>query len=327
MLRGLILLGVLALIFEPVFAEDCLQSLDSAGPTQVKQIVANIQGLDPSIAEAVIDLAFTVGLSTVQMFEAGDLKHIRKPDDSLVTSGDLAANSMIVSALNRLTPGIPILSEENDFPTRESIESAESFWIIDPIDGTDNYASKGSDYSVLIALVRRPQPGFIGAPVFGVIGRPATNEVYLGLAGAGSWRLNLSSGQLRIQRVFATTQQEPQLIRATSNRQTEPLIQTWLGPLGARYRFVRPGGNGSKFIGLASGEIDVYFGPPMKWWDIAAGDALYRYAVKDGEPPLPSPLQYLPHDDLHFPFQEKDFILGKRELVPTIPFKRTPRRM
>lgn len=76
-----------------------------------------------------------------------------KSDKSPLTSADLQANAVIVSALSHLTPGIPIVSEESPIPMDHPQQDGD-FWLVDPLDGTKEFLSKSDEFTVNIALVR-----------------------------------------------------------------------------------------------------------------------------------------------------------------------------
>ena len=94
-----------------------------------------------------------------------------KPDHSPVTEADLAAHQLIAAELRRLTPGVPVLSEEAaevDFETRSSWSR---FWLVDPLDGTKEFLAGRDDFTVNIALIEGHHPilGLVQVPPTGVI--------------------------------------------------------------------------------------------------------------------------------------------------------------
>lgn len=118
-------------------------------------------------------------LASVQ--EAGALARTMQPrislsvkqDGTVVTETDISCHNLLCKALARLTPDIPVISEEAPLAENEKIlKSAACFWAIDPIDVTANYAAGGNAYSINIALVEN------GVPVLGVLYFPGMEELY-----------------------------------------------------------------------------------------------------------------------------------------------------
>lgn len=118
-------------------------------------------------------------LASIQ--EAGALARTMQPrislsvkqDGTVVTETDVSCHNMLCKALARVTPDIPVISEEGEQAQNEKIlTSAPCFWAIDPIDVTANYAAGGNAYSINIALVDN------GVPVLGVLYFPGMEELY-----------------------------------------------------------------------------------------------------------------------------------------------------
>jgi 3'(2'), 5'-bisphosphate nucleotidase len=96
-----------------------------------------------------------------------------KPDGTVVTETDISSHNMLCKALAKLTPDIPVISEEQSSAENEQImKSASLFWAIDPLDVTANYAAGGNAYSINVALVED------GVPVMGVLYFPGMEELY-----------------------------------------------------------------------------------------------------------------------------------------------------
>jgi len=100
-----------------------------------------------------------------------------KSDGSPVTAVDLAVEKVLRERIDAAYPHHGMLGEE--FGTRDL--DAEWVWVVDPIDGTRQFAAGLPNYGILIALCH------YGRPVIGVICQPLLGDVYLGLAGQGAW--------------------------------------------------------------------------------------------------------------------------------------------
>ena len=83
----------------------------------------------------------------------------KKFDDSPLTIADLRSNEFISTNLKKLLPDIPIISEEGV----EEVKKKETFWLIDPLDGTKEFIDKSEEFTINIALIKN------GKPLFGAI--------------------------------------------------------------------------------------------------------------------------------------------------------------
>jgi len=98
-----------------------------------------------------------------------------KPDGSVVTNGDRDTEVFIRGELERLTPGLPVWGEEFGY----AADAGEGVWLVDPIDGTSNYAVGSPLWGVSIGLVKGDQIEL------GVVALPDLDEVYLAMRGGG----------------------------------------------------------------------------------------------------------------------------------------------
>jgi 3'(2'), 5'-bisphosphate nucleotidase len=204
-----------------------------------------------------------------------------KGDGSPVTRADRAAHAVIVAGLAELTPAVPVLSEEGAHAAAAERAAWTTFWLVDPLDGTKEYLNGVPDYTVNIALVHD------GVPVAGVVHAPARAVTYHGAQGQGSWRHR--DGLTA--RIIATPPAPGAALRiAESRSHRSPEIEGFLAPYRVGERVAI--GSSLKFCLVAEGTADAYvrLGPTMAW-DVAAGDAILRWAV-EGSTPHPSTLTY-----------------------------------
>ena len=129
----------------------------------------------------VIHLARNAGDAVMAVYRR-DFAVEEKADKSPLTEADLASHRLLAAGLDRLTPGLPVLSEE-------SVESQGSqrlewtrYWLVDPLDGTKEFIKKNGEFTVNVALIEA------GRPVFGVVHAPALDVTYWGQAGQGAWK-------------------------------------------------------------------------------------------------------------------------------------------
>src|SRR5579871_2119757 len=140
-----------------------------------------VSSADQSLLAPLLDIARSASVEIMRIY-ATDFDVATKEDKSPVTEADLAAHKIIVADLKRITPDLPVLSEESaDIPYAERRRWG-SYWLVDPLDGTKEFISKNGDFTVNIALIQD------GEPVVGVVHVPATGLSYYGCVGVGAFR-------------------------------------------------------------------------------------------------------------------------------------------
>jgi len=186
----------------------------------------------------------------------------RKGDSSPVTEADRAAELIVLAALARAAPGVPVIAEEEVAAGRIPAHG-ETFFLVDPLDGTKEFVRGGDDYTVNIALVE----GL--APKLGVVFAPATARLHGGIVGAGAW-LEQGQGRKPIQ-----ARQRGELMRAVASK--SHLNQATIDYLAAavgKCDYVSVGSS-LKFCIVAEGGADIYpRAAPTSEWDTAAGHAV-----------------------------------------------------
>jgi 3'(2'), 5'-bisphosphate nucleotidase len=220
--------------------------------------------------EALLDLAAELAARAADKIlavRARGFETLRKPDASVVTAADHEAEALIVAGLREARPDIPVVAEEEIaaglIPRRSDI-----FWLVDPLDGTREFAALGDDFAVNIGLVRH------GQAVLGVVGIPARGEIFGGCLGGGAWK-RTAAGQTRISaRRVPPTGADVILSRRAAN---DPRVEAYLeGHLVASVQHM---GSSAKFCCVAEGTADLYprFGRTMEW-DTAAPQAVVEAA-------------------------------------------------
>ena len=196
-----------------------------------------------------------------------------KGDGSPLTAADRAANDIVTGELRDWAPRVPIVSEEDPVPPIEERQRWQSFWLVDPLDGTKEFLSGNGEFTVNIALIAH------GTPVLGVVFAPALGRCWYGGAGLGSWVMESSGSATRIHSSPPAAGRPLVIVESRSHPsdRLEQFLRTV--PVAARVR----AGSSLKFCLLAEGKADLYprFGPTMEW-DVAAGDCIYRYSGRDG---------------------------------------------
>lgn len=229
-----------------------------------------------TLTEQALTLARAAGEEIMAIY-AGDFDVTLKADKSPLTAADMASHRVIVAGLEALSPRLPVLSEEAaDIPWSER-QSWQTFWLVDPIDGTKDFVNRSGEFTVNIALIQD------GRPVAGVVTAPALGQEFWGIVGQGAWLRE--NGQTRALEV----QTPPEEIRvlASKNHLNEDTRQfiDGLGP----HRLVQAGSS-LKFCRIAEGLADLYprCGPTCEW-DTGAAQAVLEAAggtvrTFDGQP-------------------------------------------
>lgn len=173
----------------------------------------------------------------------------RKRDGTLVTATDLAIDRLVLQRLNAAFPEHRVLSEEQ---TTCYDASAAFTWVVDPIDGTTNFARGLPVWGVSIALLHH------GQPVVGVVDFPLLQEQFTAVAGAGAWRSGAP-----IQTYDGHTAGDEQLIMKCTR--TDRLLQV-SSPLKARIC----GSAAYHLCKVADGTALAGIEATPKLWDFAA---------------------------------------------------------
>ncbi len=207
-----------------------------------------------------IDVMRAAGAEALR-FVADGFETSRKPDQSPVTSADLAVNQMLHSRLTSAFPHDGWLSEESpDCPDRLQ---KRRVWVVDPIDGTKAFISGESEFCISVALIEQ------GRPVVAGIFNPSTDELFTTMRGGG---LHLNG--------------EP-VVPPTARSGRHPIValNRWEQKIG-RFTALDPSASHHPIRSIAwvlaltaAGRIDaVVTLEPENEWDVAAGTLLITEA-------------------------------------------------
>ena len=191
----------------------------------------------------------------------------RKSDESPVTEADHAAEAVIVAGLREATPEIPVVAEE-EVSAGKTRHIHGLCWLVDPLDGTREFAAGRDEFTVNIGLVRD------GVPVLGAVGVPAYGELFGGIVGQGAWKRD--GGGERAIRARAVPDAGISVL-ASRHYANDARLDKFLQ--GKPVASVVNMGSALKFLRLAEGVADLYprFGRTMEW-DTAAPQAVLEAA-------------------------------------------------
>ena len=218
--------------------------------------------------------------SAIMAIKAAGFAVERKSDHSPVTEADRIAEALIVEGLRAATPDTPVIAEE-EVAAGTAPAHAERFWLVDPLDGTREFAAGRDNFAVNIGLVEA------GRAVLGAVALPASGEIFWGRIGLGAWKRDAAGTR----QIHARTPPATGLIVMGSHHYADdPRMGRFLE--GRHVARVLNIGSAEKFCRLAEGTADLYprFGRTMEW-DTAAPQAVVeaaggRVLVLEGRAPL-----------------------------------------
>lgn len=198
-----------------------------------------------------------------------------KDDDSPLTAADIAANQTIVAGLKKLTPAIPIISEECDETPFSERAQWTHCWLVDPLDGTREFIARNDEFSVNIALLEK------NTAVLGVIYAPVTKTLYVAARGLGAFRIDKDGTSTTLKTVRLPVKNERAIRLVASRRHRDAREADFMlrvqEKMGATE--LATAGSAFKICAVAEGRADAYprFGPTMEW-DTAAGQVIVEEA-------------------------------------------------
>jgi len=196
-----------------------------------------------------------------------DFETYEKEDQSPLTEADLAAHKLICERLESEFPEIPVLSEESSGIEYQDRKDWETFWLVDPLDGTKEFVKKNDEFTVNIALIHK------GRPVMGVVYAPALNVTYAGAEGLGAYK----EEQGQKQNISVINEAPKNWILVGSRSHRGEAMDAYLEKFSS-YEFISKGSS-LKLCMVAEGTAHLYprLGPTSEW-DTAAADAVVRAA-------------------------------------------------
>jgi 3'(2'), 5'-bisphosphate nucleotidase len=219
-----------------------------------------------SLAQSLMPIVEQASAAIMQIYD-GAFTVEKKDDDSPLTLADLESQRIIIEGLKRLTPGIPILSEESAQASWTERQTWSELWVVDPLDGTREFVKRNGEFTINIALVVQHEP------VLGVVSAPAQKVTYWGVAGEGAFT---RAHERETRAIHTVAPQQP--VRVLGSRShSSPQTAAYLSRLAPHV--VSGVGSSLKFCLLAEGKAELYvrFGATSEW-DTAAGQALLEAA-------------------------------------------------
>jgi len=194
------------------------------------------------------------------------LERVEKKNAGFVTIADTAAETYLMEELSKLEPGIGFFAEENGHTTSKN----DYCWVIDPLDGTTNFAYGLPHFCVSVALTNKDRP------VLGCVYQPLLNEFFYAATGKGAYLNNSPikvSGTQTIKDSFLLF-----CIPYGKNEGAQQLFEKVLMLSQKSYSMRLLGAAALDQCYVASGRLDGMFFEQLSWWDIAAGSLIIEEA-------------------------------------------------
>jgi 3'(2'), 5'-bisphosphate nucleotidase len=209
------------------------------------------------------------GAAIMEIYNQEDLGIQSKADESPLTMADLAANKILCDTLKKISPEIPIISEENETLSYMDRAGWEYCWVVDPLDGTKEFIKRNGEFTTNVALVKGD------AAIAGVIYAPALDEMYWAIFGSGAYsEINDEVEKMQVLN-YSKSDENLKLVcsRSHLNDATQAIVNEYNNPE------LVASGSSLKFMKIAKGDAHVYprMAPTMEW-DTCAAQAILEEA-------------------------------------------------
>lgn len=222
------------------------------------------------LLEQARNIARLAGAAVMEVYSRPDLGVEYKEDESPLTLADKASHQILVTKLATLGIG-PIMSEEGAEIDWTERSGWNTYWLLDPLDGTKEFIKRNGEFTVNIAIIEH------GVPVLGVVYAPAKNIMYSGAQGIGAYK-QLSEDAPHIPIGVSAPPDANGLWRIVGSRshQSEEFL-AFVEPI--KNRDIVSMGSSLKLCLVADGSADLY--PRLgltSEWDTAAAQAVVEAA-------------------------------------------------
>ena len=241
--------------------------------------------------EPVVALAKEAGRRIMEIYPS-EFRVGLKDDSSPLTAADLASHHCLAEGLAALHPHYPVLSEESKEQPYEERSAWETYWLIDPLDGTKEFIKHNGEFTVNVALIHR------NTPVLGVVYAPAKELCYFAAEGCGAFR---QAGASEPETIHVQPR-TPDRVRVVGSRSHGGEgLDTYLSRVG-EHELVSIGSS-LKLCLVAEGSADLYprIGLTSEW-DTAAAHCVVKEAGGEVVDLRGQPLRYNTKESLLNPY-------------------------
>lgn len=220
-----------------------------------------------SLMEGCVAIARAAGTRIMRIYANGFSVQDKK-DHSPLTEADRAAHAVIDDGLEEIAPEYPVLSEESAAIPFEDRARWETYWLVDPLDGTREFVNNTPEFSVNIALIHQHEA------ILGVVYSPAYDLAYYAARGLGAFKQHVSEAPRQIH--VAAKHRTPMIVASSRSHKSEA-VQQFLGKVGEHELLIM--GSALKSCLIAEGHADIYprLGPTSEW-DTAAAQCIVEEA-------------------------------------------------
>ena len=223
-----------------------------------------------TVLNTAIDISKKAGEKIMEIYNDVDIDISFKNDNSPLTEADKASNTVIEKELKKLTPSIPILSEEGKNIKFKTRHKWNLFWLIDPLDGTKEFIKRNGEFTVNIALISD------GEPILGIVFAPVLDTIWYGDVKKGSFKSKKNKKPFKI-KTTKPKKNNPVKVVTSRSHTNNPKLKEFLMDY-PNHELVKMGSS-IKICCVADGTAHIYprLGPTMEW-DTAAAHAVVKFA-------------------------------------------------
>ena len=217
------------------------------------------------IVENLVDTFFKAGEISLELRKKGLIKET-KSDNTPVTNADIEVNNILINKIKNITPQIPIVSEE--ITISKKLKNLNTFWLIDPIDGTNDYINNRDEFTLNAGLIIKNKAEL------GIINAPAKKRMFYAYGPGSSFELS-SNKKINLNCKKLSKDGEVKAVSYSNNLKPE-IIKLHKKYEVTNYQKMK---SSLKFCVIATGEFDLYIADARaSEWDIAAGHAILKNA-------------------------------------------------
>ncbi len=216
-------------------------------------------------------IAQQAGAAIMQVY-SGKYQVDTKSDGSPLTTADRRSHEIVVSGLRKLTPQIPVLSEESEQRVHDERRTWPVFWLVDPLDGTKEFIKGNGEFTVNIALIEGDQP------LLGVVHTPARSITHWAHQNGEAYKANENKAPQRLTVRSFNGGQATVVASRSHGRGALKVFLERLQSAEGKYEVISLG-SALKVCLVAEGSADVYprLGPTSEW-DTAAAHCVLNVA-------------------------------------------------
>jgi 3'(2'), 5'-bisphosphate nucleotidase len=246
------------------------------------------------LVNQVSDIARTAGAAILEIYNT-DFAQYEKSDSSPLTEADLAAHHIICDSLAKISD-YPVLSEESpkEDIAWEKRRQWQTYWLVDPLDGTKEFIKKNDEFTVNIALIQN------GRAVLGVVYCPPLDRMYFAAEDIGAYRQDGKGEAVKLSVAREPQAEQPWNVVGSRSHGAEALaaFSQQLGEVNLVSM-----GSSLKLCLVAEGVAHLYprLAPTCEW-DTAAAQAIVEHAGGQVLTPTLEKLQYGQKEDLLNPY-------------------------